>query len=140
MYKRACLQVGVMLLSCSGASVNRWVGSTLTCFSVGVDGGLSADSTPYEVWSYTYGLSGDDADEKADVENGGLGDGLDNLMEYALGGNPTNDDAAAVSPDTFMAEAHGTDWFYPVHNRNTDTNLTFTVGATPDLVATAGSN
>jgi hypothetical protein len=91
----------------------------------------------YSDWAESYDLVGDEADEKADLEYDGLGDGLDNLMEYALGGNPTNDDAAAVSPATFMADAHGTEWLYHVHNQNLDTNLTFTVGATPDLVLTA---
>ena len=92
---------------------------------------------PYETWAESYDLFGDNADEKADVEYGGLGDGLENLMEYALGGNPTNDDAAAVSPDTFVADAGGTNWFYHVHNQNTDASLTITVGATTNLVATA---
>jgi hypothetical protein len=91
----------------------------------------------YGDWAFRYNLTGDDADETADVEYDGLGDGLDNLMEYALGGNPTNDDAAAVSPGTYLADEGGTNWFYHVHNQNTDTNLIFTVGATPDLVATA---
>jgi len=91
----------------------------------------------YNEWALSFGLLGADTNGNADVENGGLGDGLDNLMEYALGGNPTNDDAAAVSPDTFMADAGGTNWFYHVHNQNQDSSLTFTVGATTNLVTTA---
>jgi len=91
----------------------------------------------YSSWALSHNLTGADADGKADVEYGGLGDGLENLMEYALGGNPNYDDAAAVSPDTFMADAGGTNWFYHVHNQNTDTDLTFTVGATTNLVTTA---
>ncbi|VGO18381.1 beta strand repeat-containing protein [Pontiella sulfatireligans] len=91
----------------------------------------------YDSWALSYGLTGADTNGNADVENGGLGDGLENLMEYALGGNPTNDDAAAVSPSTYMADDAGTDWFYHVYNQNQDPSLTFTVGATPDLVFTA---
>jgi hypothetical protein len=90
------------------------------------------EGTLYSAWALSYNLTGDDALEGSDVEP----DGLDNLMEYALGGNPTNDDAAAVSPETYTADESGTNWFYHVHNQNTDTDLTFTVGATPDLVGT----
>jgi len=39
------------------------------------------------------------SDRLADYE----GDGLDNLLEYALGGNPTLDDAAAVKPEFWVA-------------------------------------
>ena len=92
------------------------------------------DGSSYGAWALSYNLSGDNALEGSDVEP----DGLNNLMECALGGNPTNDDAAAVAPvAVIMADAGGTNWFYHVHNQNTDTNLTFTVGATTNLVATA---
>jgi len=33
-----------------------------------------------------------------DAECGGIGDGMDNLLEYTLGGDPTVDDAAAFMP------------------------------------------
>ena len=60
-------------------------------------------------------------------------------MEYAFCGNPTNDDAATVVPDTYMADVGGANRFYHVHNQNTDAGLTFTVDATPSLVATAAN-
>jgi len=82
----------------------------------------------YSSWARSFDLIGDDALEGSDVEP----DGIDNLMEYALGGNPTIDDAAAVSPDTFMAD--DMNWFYHVYNQNTDPNLTFAVGSDADLV------
>jgi len=92
------------------------------------------DACSYSSWALSFGLLGADTNGNADVEN----DGLENLMEYALGGNPTNDDAAAVAPyAVIMADAGGTNWFYHVHNQNTDTDLTFTVGATTNLVTTA---
>ncbi|VGO18370.1 Ig-like domain-containing protein [Pontiella sulfatireligans] len=90
-------------------------------------------TSPYNAWAESYNLTGDDALKGSDVEP----DGLDNLMEYALGGNPTNDDAAAVSPSTYMADDGGTNWFYHVYNQNQDPDLTFEVGATSNLVTTA---
>lgn len=51
-------------------------------------------SQGYEMWAAGYGLEGFNALRTTDIEP----DGMDNLLEYALGGNPTNDDAAAVLP------------------------------------------
>ena len=92
-----------------------------------------AEMDPFGQWIVEFGLSGSNALHNANPD----GDALDNLMEYALGGNPTNDDAAAVSPGTYMVDESGTNWFYHVHNQNTDPALTFTVGATTNLVTTA---
>ncbi len=80
-----------------------------------------------------YHLSGDDVLPETDVEP----DGLNNLMEYALGGNPTNDDAAAVSPKTYTADDGGTDYFYHVSDqRDGDASLTFTLGSEIALTGT----
>jgi hypothetical protein len=97
---------------------------------------LVIGSSGYGAWTVSYGLIGPDAEPGYDVEP----DGLDNLMEYALGGNPTNDDAAAVAPDYFAANEGGTDWFYHVHNRNTDPALSFSVGATSELTLPVDTN
>jgi hypothetical protein len=84
----------------------------------------------YDSWAASYGLSV--SDKNVDEEP----DGLDNLMEYALGGNPTNDDAAAVSPGFYLAAEDGTNWFHHVHNERTDeTNLTYTVQLNTNLVS-----
>ncbi len=48
----------------------------------------------YDGWIASFGLEGADAERDTDYED----DGMENLLEYALGGNPTNDDAAAVMP------------------------------------------
>ena len=48
----------------------------------------------YEIWVAGYGLEGTNALRSTDVES----DGMENLLEYVLGGNPTNDDSAAVMP------------------------------------------
>jgi len=43
----------------------------------------------------------------ADLENGGLGDGMDNLLEYALGGDPNVPDAATYLPTHEVTDAGG---------------------------------
>ena len=87
----------------------------------------------YDTWAAGYGLVGAATNGNYDVEP----DGLDNLMEYALGGNPTNDDHAAVAPATYTADDGGTNWFYHVYDKRVDdAALTFTLGATDNLVGT----
>jgi hypothetical protein len=91
-------------------------------------------SDPYETWSDSYGLTGSNALLTADIEP----DGMNNLLEYALGGNPTNDDAAAVLPVGMLAEDNGTNWLYYVHTERVgDTGLVYRVGTKTDLVEDA---
>lgn len=84
--------------------------------------------TDYDNWAQGYDLTGTDAAATNDIEP----DGLDNLLEYALGGNPTNADAASVLPSFQSLES----WFYHAHNERTDdTSLTYTVQLNTNLVA-----
>jgi len=85
----------------------------------------------YASWASDNNLTGSDTNMSADVDS----DGLDNLMEYALGGNPTNDDYAAIAPVSYTAVDDGTNWFYHVHNERTDDGtLTYTLGTETNLV------
>jgi len=84
----------------------------------------------YDAWAESYGLYGDDAAETNDVEP----DGLNNLMEYAFGSNPTNADAALVKPMVSTLVDGGTNWFYHVHNERDDDQLTYTIELDNDLV------
>ncbi|VGO19627.1 hypothetical protein [Pontiella sulfatireligans] len=70
----------------------------------------------FDAWAASFSLTGDDALPGADVEP----DGLDNLMEYALGGIPNVDDASTVAPNITLALDAGTNWFYHVYNERTD--------------------
>lgn len=73
--------------------------------------------------------------QNADVENGGLGDGLVNLLEFALGGDPTVDDAAAVLPLGTVVESGGSNVLSYVYRRRTDvTNLTYGLVLESNLV------
>ncbi|VGO16267.1 hypothetical protein PDESU_04858 [Pontiella desulfatans] len=90
----------------------------------------------YSLWAEDNGLTAGVNDGlEDDAENGGLGDGLNNLMEYALGGDPLVDDAATVSPQT--SEAGG--FFYHVYNERTDDpSLTFIVDLNGNLTIPGG--
>jgi hypothetical protein len=85
---------------------------------------VEATAVPYDQWAIDNGLSGADADLDADIENGGAGDGLNNLLEYALGGDPNVDDAAAVAPQESVA---GSMFQHVYKERTDDDSLTFTV-------------
>lgn len=90
----------------------------------------------YGAWAEANGLTAGVNDGlEDDAENGGLGDGLNNLMEYALGGDPLVDDAATVAPQT--SEAGG--YFYHVYKERTDDpTLTFTVDLNENLTLPGG--
>ncbi|MDF7826523.1 putative glycoside hydrolase [Pontiellaceae bacterium B12227] len=76
-------------------------------------------NTDYSIWAASYGLAGSNALASADIENQGVGDGYNNLAEYALGMNPTNSDAGSGESVGTSAES-GTNWFEYVHNRRAD--------------------
>ncbi|VGO13841.1 hypothetical protein PDESU_02398 [Pontiella desulfatans] len=73
----------------------------------------------FAAWAAGYGLAGGDASTGADAENGGAGDGYDNLAEYALGMDPTNSDAGSMDWINVASE-DGTNWFEYVHSRRAD--------------------
>ncbi|MGD9417786.1 MAG: Ig-like domain-containing protein [Verrucomicrobiota bacterium JB025] len=57
--------------------------------------GLIGEQDPFSEWAAGYGLTGNEALPDADVENGGTGDGYSNLLEFALGMDPTVWDAGS---------------------------------------------
>jgi hypothetical protein len=83
-------------------------------------------------WAADNSLTGDDALTSADPDE----DGMDNLLEYALGGNPQVNDAAALQPALMAMSDGGTNWFYYIQSRRTDDEaLSYTVTLDDDLVA-----
>jgi len=96
----------------------------------------TGDAAPvgYNAWAASFALAGNDALLTADVEP----DGLNNLMEYALGGDPTIDDAATVAPSHSFAMDAGTNWMYHVYNERTDDpRLIYELGRKLDLIFSA---
>lgn len=79
----------------------------------------SVPDADYSAWAGGYGLSGTNALLEADVENGGVGDGYNNLVEYALGMNPTNSDAGSRESVGTTVDG-GTNYFEYVHSRRSD--------------------
>jgi hypothetical protein len=78
--------------------------------------GSEVSTNTFEYWIAQYGLSPAQEARSADVEP----DGMDNLLEYALGGHPAVDDAAFVKPTSSLIESGGTNWLEYVYRRRTD--------------------
>jgi len=71
----------------------------------------------FETWMANYALTGADTDRGADPDE----DGLDNFVEYALGGNPNVVDASTVSPHFEIVNAGGGRSFVEyIYNRRID--------------------
>ncbi|MGJ8641629.1 MAG: Ig-like domain-containing protein [Opitutaceae bacterium] len=90
----------------------------------------------YEAWSAEYALEGAAALASADTENGGVGDGYPNLLEFALGMDPTVADARSRE-SIYTEEAGESSYFAYTYERRTDylaQGLTYTLIMTPDLV------
>ena len=97
-----------------------------------------AGGSPVEIWAIGYGLSGDDAAATADPDN----DGINNLYEYGLGGDPTNSADIGIVPVYGTLEDSGTNWFEYIYPRQSDVNsgLTYYLELTDDLIYTPWAN
>ncbi len=124
----------------SGTPANTNVG--LNVFTVKVeDLALASDTatvnitviSAYDVWAASYGLTGSNALKSADLEP----DSMDNFLEFALGGNPSTNDAAVLLPKGGIISDLGTNWLEYAFRRRSDyaaRGLTYTVEATTNLV------
>jgi autotransporter-associated beta strand protein len=100
-------------------------------YELAVDGGtnlilqaVTSGGVTYDSWTNDYGLSGTNAAGTADPD----GDGFDNNLEFAFGGNPTNGTPALL--DSVSDGTNAT--FYFVANTNTSA-VTYQVQSTPNL-------
>ena len=99
-------------------------------------------STPeslYKDWAAGEGLTESNNDYTADPD----GDLLDNLAEYALGGQPTNPASQGIASTYAMEEAGGSDWMtyvYAMRADRTDRGLSYYLETTPDLVYSPWTN
>ncbi|MCF7675780.1 MAG: autotransporter-associated beta strand repeat-containing protein [Akkermansiaceae bacterium] len=75
-----------------------------TCFTGSGTLTVSTVTGTYGIWASANGLTGANANPNADIENGGTGDGLNNLLEFAFGTDPNAPDNTALTvtdPATF---------------------------------------
>lgn len=115
-----------------GNSSDRW---NIMSIEVGYTIQMPSDES-YASWASDFGLVGNDGLEDADVENGGVGDGYANLLEYALGMDPTLADAGSKE-SMFTEEEGASKYFVYEYERRTDyldRGLIYTLVMTPDLV------
>jgi hypothetical protein len=95
---------------------------------------VPSSSDPWHAaWNAEYNLSGADAELTADPD----ADGMNNLVEYALGGNPTNTDASSILPGSVLVDAGGTNWLEHTYFRRLDAGLrglSYEILRTDDLV------
>ena len=73
-------------------------------------------SDPYTDWTDAFGLTGSDTNLTANPD----GDALNNLYEYALGGDPTNGSHTGHDSSYQTVEDGGTNWVEYVHAKRND--------------------
>jgi len=93
---------------------------------------VTTSKSPLDLWVEGYGLTGTDAAAKADPD----GDGLDNLYEFGLGGNPADPLDSGISPSFAMVEEGGTNWMLYIYPRqsNSHSGLTYYLEVNNDLL------
>jgi hypothetical protein len=115
-------------------------------FSVAVFDGIVSNTASleimvfsiYEGWASAYNLNGSNAEFSSDPD----GDGLNNLAEYALGGNP-NDNNSAIRPESSLTLDSGSWWIEYCYRRRTDAaarGLTYYLELTDDLNGSWSTN
>ncbi|MGJ8672612.1 Ig-like domain-containing protein [Rubritalea sp.] len=98
--------------------------------------------TNYSTWASGYSLTGDGALTGADVENGATGDGYSNLLEFALGMDPTVNDAGS-SEANYTENDSGSEYFVYEYERRIDyleQGLSYSLIVTPDLLNPSGES
>ena len=80
------------------------------------DGTISPTVPPYESWGLEYGLTGSETNYLAHSD----ADGLNQLLEYGLGGNPTNNDASSILPMFGESSGGGSASMEYIYRRRTD--------------------
>ena len=115
-------------------------GTLLTTNDTSVSGGYlyvvngAGSEGQYNIWAGGYDLTSPESDLLSDPD----GDGANNLLEYALGGNPTNSDATSILPVSSLVDDGGTNWLEYVYLRRLDAadrGITYTVEKNSDLLS-----
>ncbi len=99
---------------------------------------ITSDTYSYEDWAEEFLLTGGDADPSADPD----GDQLNNLSEYAFGGDPTNALDQGISPTTTLGEVGGTNWLEYVYPKQSYSlsDLTYHIEVNDNLIVGTWTN
>lgn len=95
---------------------------------------IESDASPFVNWIAGYGLSGSDADMTADPDS----DQLNNLTEYALGGDPTH--AADVGILPTLGNSQGLEYIYRRRLDPAASGLAYWVETCTNLVSNVWTN
>ena len=105
----------------------------ITNLLVEITGAAGIDTNNFAYWAEDMGLTEGVNDGLYDDAEAGGGDGVNNLLEYALGGDPLVDDAASILP----VESVDATYLNYDYSRRTDAaarGLTYDVDSTLNLV------
>ena len=124
--------------SLNGAGGNKVVvsglnGQTIDTSNLLVDGTVKVVAdTSFAQWVASYNLTGTNSLETADPDL----DGLSNLYEYGLGGDPTNGTNTGTSPTYGTVNVGGTNFFGYIYPQLSGTNsgLAYSLELTTDLI------
>lgn len=106
-------------------------GQIATFDNVKLERFAAAGPTGFAAWADGYDLAGNDALAGANPDD----DLLDNLYEYALGGNPTNGNDIGHIPEYALVPSGGTNWLEYVHaRRKAADDIAYFLELTTDLV------
>jgi len=109
--------------------------------SIQIVGPAPAAKTPiqfYMDWSSGYGLT--DTNAAAALDYDVEPDGMDNLLEYALGGNPTTNDAATIQPAATFLDGDTWQYVYKRYRNAADRQLTYDLKTSSDLTGAWASS
>ena len=113
-------------LSAGAAYRFRLTATSAVGASASATADLAAEQTAYEAWAATYSLSGDNAPPAADPD----ADGVNNLLEYALAGDPLVADAEGLP--TGVLNPDGDKLTLTFHRARAE--LTYSIQGSVDLV------
>ena len=93
---------------------------------------IHAEVNQYDAWAEGYGLSGTNALMTADPD----GDDLDNLSEYALGGDPSDPLDVGMTPVESLYSDGGGDWMNYVYPKRSHLNsgISYTMEVNDNLI------
>ena len=127
---------GLTLVNLSSTATFSWSVIAVSGFEVLQLTVLEAKSS-FELWTEDYGLTGTDAAATNDYD----ADGLSNLYEFGLGGDPTNSADRGISPTYGLVEDAGT-WMNYIYPKQSDVNsgLNYYLELTDDLIYESWTN